>query len=403
VFAHLVVFLLLSAGAPAPRNVVLMVADGAGFSHFAAAGSDYADWPVQLAVSTVPSGETYEPELAWSDSAWCARNATDSAAAITALTTGHKTTNGRLCVDPHGRRLVPLAVTMAEAGKATGVVTTVPFAHATPAGFAISHPNRDAYLEIARLMLFESPLDVIMGAGHPWYDDSGQLQAAAACAYVGGAALWDDLAAGRLPWSLVTTRDQFRALAKGPTPPRVIGVPPAHETLQEQRGGDAQAGAFVVPRNEAMPTLAEMARAALNVVDDDPDGFCLLIEGGAVDWASHHRRYGRMVEEMADFNQAVAAVVAWLDATDRFDETLVVVTADHECGYLVGRTFLTGEHTNALVPLYARGPGSDALIPLADQVDAKHGSYLENSELGDVLQGLGSLWTRNSYQNQKSD
>ncbi len=336
---------------------------------------------MRLAVSTVPSGETYDPERAWSDSAWCVRNATDSAAAITALTTGFKTTNGRLAVDPRGDRLAPLAETMADAGKATGVVTTVPFVHATPAGFAISHVDRNAYGDIARLMLVGSPLDVIMGAGHPWRDDSGRTRSAADFSLVGGAAMWDDLTAGRLPWSLVTTREQFLALAEGPTPPRVVGVPPVHETTQAQREGG--------PRNEAVPTLAEMTRAALNVVDDDPDGFCLLIEGGAVDWASHDRRFDRMVEEMTDFNLAVEAVMDWLEETGRLEETLVVVTADHECGYLVGDNFLTGEHTNALVPLYARGPGSEELVPRADRTDPVRGPYLENSELGEVLSGIG--------------
>jgi alkaline phosphatase len=387
--ASLAVSLILAASAVAPRNIILMVADGAGFAHFAAAGSDYATWPVRLAMSTVPDGGTYDPERAWSDSAWCVRNVTDSAAAITALTTGVKTTNGRLAVDPRGDRLAPLAETMAAAGKATGVVTTVPFDHATPAGFAVSHADRDDYAEIARLMLVDGSLDVIMGAGHPWYDDSGRKRGDPRYTYVGDAATWDDLAAGRLGWTLITTRAQFLALAEGPTPSRVVGVPPAYETLQEQRVGDPLADAFVVPRDENEPTLAEMARAALNVVDDDPDGFCLLIEGGAVDWASHHRRYGRMVEEMTEFNEAVATVVDWLTAHGRLDETLLVVTADHESGYLVGRTFLTGDHTNALVPLYARGTGSEELIPRADQTDPVRGSYLENSELGQVLSGIG--------------
>ncbi len=397
-FAQLALALLLSADAPAPRNVILMIADGAGFSHFAAGEGDYDGWPVCLAMSTVPAGETYDPALAAADSAWCTRNVTDSAAAITAMSTGHKTLNGRLAVGPHGERLEPLAEIMAAAGKATGVVTTVPFAHATPAGFSISHPDRDNYTEIARLMLVESSLDVIMGAGHPRYDDDGRPRDDATFTYVGGAALWESL-----DWAVITTREQFLALADGPTPPRVVGVPAAYETLQEQRGGDPQADAFVVPRNEAMPTLAEMARAALNVVDDDPDGFCLLIEGGAVDWASHHRRYGRMVEEMIDFDRAVAAVLDWLAQRGRLEETLVVVTADHECGYLVGRAFLTGDHTSALVPLYARGPGSETFHALADHVDPRRGPYLENSELGELLGGLGRRATPNPNRTQNSD
>jgi alkaline phosphatase len=396
VLTLLVTSMLLAASPAAPRNVILMVADGAGFLHFAAAAAYepgvYESWPVRLAVSTVPPGAVYDPARAQADSAWCERNPTDSAAAITAMTTGCKTTSGRLCVDAEGNRLTPLAEILADAGKATGVVTTVPFPHATPAGFAISHADRSDYGEIARLMLADSDLDVVIGGGHPWYDDSGRRRESAQYKYVASAAFWDDLTSGRLGWTVVSARDQFRALADGATPPRVLGLPPAYETMQEQRDGDPQAAPFVVPRDEAAATLAELACAALNVVDDDPDGFGLLIEGGAVDWASHHRRPGRMIEEMVDFNQAVAAVVARLAAQGRLEETLIVVTADHESGFLVpdgdGWRFRTGDHTNALVPLFARGPGSAALIARADQLDPQRGPYLENSELGQFLRDL---------------
>jgi len=398
--------LAAAAAAAAPRNVVLFVADGAGFLHFEAARSQEADptglqvydgWPVRVAMCTAPDGGAYDPEQMWRDPQYCDRDATDSAAAITAMTTGVRTSNGRLAVGPDGAPLVPLAQAMSAAGKATGVATTVPFVHATPAGFAVSHPDRGAYREIARLMLGGDALEVIMGAGHPWYDDDGRRRDVADYGWVGGAALWDSLAAGRLgggaagPWTLIDAREQFQALAAGPTPRRVAGVPRARETLQEQRGGDPLAAPFVIPRRDDVPTLAEMALAALNVLDEDPDGFCLLVEGGAVDWASHDGRLGRMIEEMADFNRAVEAVIAALDERGLLAGTLVVVTADHECGHLVGPVpayaFLTGEHTNALVPLFARGPGSEQLAARADLMDPVRGPYLDNGELGAVLAG----------------
>ena len=165
----------------------------------------------------------------------------------------------------------------------------------------------------------------------------------------------------------------------------------ARETLQEQRDGDPLAAPFAVPRRDDVPSLAEMALAALNVVDGDPDGFCLLIEGGAVDWASHDGRVGRMIEEMTDFNRAVEAVLAGLDERGLLGETLVVVTADHECGHLAGPVpsyvFLTGEHTNSLVPLFARGPGSGELVARATETDPVRGPYLDNCELGAALAG----------------
>lgn len=405
-FTHLALSLCLAAGAPAPRNIVLFIADGAGFLHFEAARLHeqdptglqvYDGWPVRLAMCTPPDGGAYDPEQMWRDPTWCDRDPTDSAAAITAMTTGVKTVNGRLAVDPRGDPLVTLGQAMAAAGKSTGVVTSVPFVHATPAGFAVSCRDRGAYLEIARLMFGGGELDVVMGAGHPWYDDSGRRCDVADYSRVGGAATWDSLVAGSLgsaaegPWSLITTRGQFQALAHGAAPHRVVGVPPVRETLQEQRGGDPLAAPFDVPRNDDIPTLAEMALAALNVLDEDPDGFCLLIEGGAVDWASHDGRAGRMIEEMTDFNLAIEAVLAGLDERGLLGETLVVVTADHECGHLAGPVpsyvFLTGEHTNSLVPLFARGPGCGSFAAVADDTDPVRGPYLDNCELGEVLVG----------------
>lgn len=389
-FACLLLAAGLAVGEP-PHNVVLMIADGAGFAHFAAGRAHgpvvYDDWSVRLAICTVPAGAAYDTARARTDPAWRRDHPTDSSAAITALSTGVKTLNGRLCVDPEDGRITPLAEVMAAAGKATGVVTTVPFDHATPAGFAVSAPDRDDYGLIARRMLHESPLMVIMGAGCPWFDDDGRRRDAPDLAWFGDAALWQDAAGGNGGWTLISTRAAFQALADGPTPLRVLGLAEAAQTLQEQRGGDPLAAPFAVPRNEAVPTLEEMARGALNVVDDDPDGFCLLIEGGAVDWASHHGRYGRMVEEMVDFNQAVAAVVAWLDDRGLLDQTLIVVTADHETGDLARDHFQTDDHTRALVPLFARGPGSERLTALADERDPVRGPYLHNAELGAFLHG----------------
>lgn len=402
----------------APHNVVLFVADGAGFHHYEAAGyyeygeserQVYDDWPVRIAMSTVPYGVVYDPELARTDAAWCRREATDSAAAITAMTTGFKTVPGRLAVDARGEPVPPLAESMADAGKATGAVSTVLFTHATPAGFCVSHMDRSAYSEIAALMLGGGSVDVIMGAGHPFYDDSGHLREEGDFTHIGGREAWNALVTSP-SWTLIESREQFLALGEGPTPHRVLGLPRVHETLQEQRDGDVMADPFVVPLNPDVPTLAEMARAALNVLDEDPDGFCLLVEGGAVDWASHEGRPGRMIEEMVDFNGAVAAVVAWLDERGLLDETLLIVTADHETGFLNGPlpsagvvwappvnrgrgvlpafAFLAGDHTRALVPLFACGPGSELLAARADQADSLRGPYLDNAELGEVLTGI---------------
>ncbi len=424
----------VAASAATPHNVILMIGDGCGFNHIAAgeayrdgaAGRDILDsLAVRLAMSTYPAGGGYDPVAAWADADRVDHHVTDSAAAITAMTTGVKTRNGRLAVGPDGAPLTTLAAAMAAAGKAMGVVTTVPFAHATPAGVCVADPDRNDYEGIARAMLLDSAVDVIIGAGHPWYDDSGRRRTRPGWRYVGGEDTWRAVLAGAGadadgdgtpdPWTVVETRAQFQALASGPAPARLLGVPRVHETLQAQRDGDRQAAAFAVARNDDVPTLAEISLAALNVLDADPDGFFVMIEGGAADWASHDGRPGRLVEEVVDFLDAVHAVTAWIATHGGWDETLLIVTADHETGRLTGEptggpadwppvtgcgvgcmpalVLHTGEHTNQLVPFLAQGLCSAEFVTLATGHDPVRGAYLDNTALGATLQRLARVVT----------
>jgi alkaline phosphatase len=193
-------------------------------------------------------------------------------------------------------------------------------------------------------------------------------------------------------------------------------VPKVRQTLQQKRGNDPFAEPFDVPFIDNVPSLSEMARGALNVLDEDPDGFFLMVEGGAIDWASHDSQSGRMIEEQIAFNKTVEAVVDWIQKESSWKETLLIVTGDHETGYLTGpgsgpsnaendtgdrprwnpfvnngkgnlpgMEWNSGGHTNALIPLYAKGAGSQLLVPCADQTDPVRGLYLDIAELGRVL------------------
>jgi alkaline phosphatase len=277
--------------------------------------------------------------------------------------------------------------------------------------------SRNNYEQIAQEMVYQSAADVIMGAGHPCYNSNGGYND---CSndykYVGGLATWDDLLAGTAggdadgdglddPWTLVQSREDFQALMSGETPDRVLGVSQVRSTLQQGRYGDELADPYVVPFIETVPTLAEMARAALNVLDDDPEGLFLLVEGGAVDWAGHSNQSGRMIEEQIAFDQAVKAVVEWVEANSNWDETLLVVTGDHETGYLngpgsdpgwepvvnrgagvlPGMEWHSGSHTNSLIPFFAWGAGAWRFAEGADGWDPVRGAYIDNTEIGQVI------------------
>jgi alkaline phosphatase len=362
----------------------------------------------------------YESGRAWKDFKYVESGATDSAAAATAMATGKKTYNAAIGVDVKRRPLKTVAQQAEAIGKATGVITTVQFSHATPAGFVAHNEHRNNYEAIAQEMLLVSATDVIMGAGHPWFDKDGKsVTVPNSFKYVGGQSTWEALAAGTAgcdadgdgkpdPWKLIQTRAEFQTLAKGSTPKRVCGVPQVYETLQEKRRGDAFAAPYIAPLTKTVPTLAEMTRGSLNVLDNNPKGFFLMIEGGAVDWAGHDNQSGRMIEEEMDFNRAVEAVIAWVKQNSNWQETVVIVTADHETGYLTGpgsnprwqplvnkgkgkvpgMQWNSKEHTNSLVPLFAKGGGLAPLKAYADKKDPVRDTYLDNTNIGQFIFSL---------------
>jgi alkaline phosphatase len=278
-------------------------------------------------------------------------------------------------------------------------------------------------------MILDSKADVIMGCGNPMYDNDGRPSTESSYKYVGGEATWNGLRAGLTdfdldgdgtpdnsvedadsdgiadPWVLVQDLSEFQALMNGPTPKRVIGVPKVYQTLQYNRSssappddqGEEYSGAsgepYSDPLIQGIPTLEEMTIAALNVLDNNPNGLFLMVEGGAVDWAGHGNSPARVIEEEIDFNRSVEAVVDWVHRNSNWNETLLIVTGDHETGYLTGPgsgpddddpTDLTpptwnpivnngtgnlpgmewhsGNHTNSLIPFFAKGVGSELFI-----------------------------------------
>ena len=420
---------------PKAKNIIVMGADGWGFNHVEAA--DYyqygelgqqvyeREFKVYGMDTHSVKGNPYDPEKAWSDFNWVKEGATDSAASATAMSTGSKTLDGAIGVDEKEEPLVHTADVAEQKGKATGVITSVLLSHATPAGFSAHNRSRGNYEEISKEMILRSGLDVIMGCGHPDFDKDGKPLAEGAdksYRYIGGEETWKQLLAGQAgadcdgdgtadPWSLVQTREAFQGLASGETPKRVIGVAPVQTSLQVERKRDdnpADDTPFQDPLLETSPTLAEMALAAINVLDNDPDGFFLMIEGGAVDWASHANHAPRMIEEMVDYNKAVEAVVAWVEKNSNWNETLVVVTGDHECGYLAGADsdpeykpvvnngkgkvpgvkFNKGGHTNSLIPLFVKGAGAELFETAVIGTDPKRGPYVDNTSIGKTAKSL---------------
>jgi alkaline phosphatase len=336
--------------------------------------------------------------------------ATDSAAAASAMYAGEKTckyclnvvakVNGYPAHLPFSVKYLPTIVEYAEAmGKATGVVTSVNFNHATAAAAVVKTQYRKNHGEKARQMIY-SDVDVIMGGGHPCYDRNGKQTP---CDYRGfsrnegpyladedGGSLYKRVTHGFKGRTYVETKPDFEDLGDGDgyfrgkaMPIRVFGLAQVAATLQQDRhrdDGDPSddwkvGGQAFVPN---VPSLEIMTRGALEVLEQDEDGFWLMVEGGAIDWACHANDMTRMLEEVIDFDRAVQAVIDWVEDPSNggnWENTLVIVTADHECGHLQPAGDVTGDaviqnqcwgvdctgwddHTNSLVPIYAQGPGA---------------------------------------------
>lgn len=376
----------------------------------------YENFPTKVSMSTFSQG-SYDPATIWDEFNNMNIAPTDSAAAGTAMSTGEKTYDAAIGVDIEEQDMTHICESFESLGRSTGVVSTVEFSHATPASFVAHDVNRNNFAAIANEMIYQSSVDVIIGCGNPEYDNNGN-GASMNTKYVGGATTWADLSDGSVTgadangdgvaddWSVIQSKSDFEALTTGQTPDRLIGIPEVYTTLQQARSGDGQADAYEVALNDNLPDLTTMSKVALNVLDNNDEGFLLMIEGGAIDWAGHANQSGRLIEEQEDFNTAVEAVCDWVEQNSSWSETMLVVTGDHKTGYLTGTAGVydglvnngagimptmawnSGNHTNQLIPFFAKGDGAQIFKKLADQVDPLRGNYLDNTEIVTAIEAL---------------
>ena len=324
-----------------PRNVVVMIADGAGVAHWTLARFARED----LAVGEFPVGGLV-------DTRGHDHVVTGSAAGATALSTGTRTFFGAVAVGPDSTSLATVLEAARVGGMATGLVTTASIADATPAAFGAHAVSRNEQVSILRQML-GLPVDVLMGGGRRVFEVARERA---------GIDLWAE-AAGR--YEIVESPGELEAVGPGSGAP-LLGV--------FARGEMPLAA-------ERSPSLPAMVGVALDRLAASPEGFFLMVENEGTDTQAHDNADREiLVAEMLDFDDAVRLV---LEYHYRDPRTLVVVTADHETGgtSLVsgpGRIDLlrysTGGHSAAFVPLFAVGPGAE-----------RFGGLKENREVGRLL------------------
>lgn len=446
------------------KNVILMIADGSGANSIAATGMytgklgkeifDGPEW-TKTYVSTYPlrTGEKaipgpdglrqdpdtiYDPAKNWDTTPadprqgrfadrfegyrWTKRTAPDSANTMVAAVTGMKSYNAAINVDGSGEKLLTFAERAARAGKAVGIVTTVEFSDATPAVTGGAHNvSRANHHEIAHEMLSTNTIRVVMGAGHPEYDNDGMKRETPNYDWI-SAEDWTGLKAGANGFFLIDSKEQFEALARSTAPPRKIaGFVRSFNGTHVYRAGanPTNEAPYSVPRRNDVPSLATMARGALNILSRDLDGIFLMVEGGGVDRAMHANNIGRMIEERVEFNEAVAEVAAFITSGvngNNWSNTLLIVTADHDhlllgpdsdtvpyqplvnkgMGQVPGYRWQSASHSNQLVPLFARGMGAATVRTCAARTDAHtdamgrrfgRGAYMDQTQILPLMLG----------------
>jgi alkaline phosphatase len=280
--------------------------------------------------------------------------ATDSASAATALATGFKTDGGNISWlpgDPPAGGLTTIAEEYrAKTGAGIGVVSTVPFNHATPAAFVSHNTSRNSYYTglkgnagpgIADEIILRVKPDVVIGGGHPLLDNpdfnpkKGYISESL---YLGLKTSPEYLLVERTPGG-----DGGRAIIEGAADARRAGKKlfglfgGKGGNFEVARAEDSPGRPRVTPGTEENPSLAEATLAALDYLGGDPDGFFLVVEQGDIDWANHDNDFRGMVGCVADLDGAVRAAKAFVDRPgDAVDwtNTVLLVTADHATGGL---------------------------------------------------------------------
>ena len=241
---------------------------------------------------------------------------TDSAAAGTCLATGKKTTNGTLGLDENGTRIQTIAEELKEQGWGIGIMTTVAIDHATPAAFYGHVKSRNDYYEIGQ-QLSESNFDFFGGAG--FHYPQGKHDDKSVNLY-------------RL------AEEKGYTVAHGwPTAQKLVQDDNPHIDklilVQETDDRGAKHGdnlRYAIDRKEGDLTLAQIVKTAIPFLDLRHNKFFMMIEGGMIDYACHGDDAATAIGEVWDMDEAMREAYEFYLA--RPDETLIIVTADHETG-----------------------------------------------------------------------
>lgn len=423
-----------------PKNIIIVLANGVGHNHLAAyelyTGSEpFASlFPNHYAVTTHPAYSNtitepkevqyftgdYHTRRVWSEFEYANGMVTCAASAGTAIATGIKSAYKAVGVDLDSTELETILERAFALGKSTGIITDMPFANSAVASFAAHNPSSDNTTEIFAQLL-GSNLQLMIGAGNPYYSNNGELRSTPEYTYILEED-WNSLLQGHLNfshgisvtditgngsqdyWSLLQSFDDLDSVAT-----RKIIIPHMFDAIQFKR---TDLGILTT-----VPTMDFLTMYGLQHLGQNPEGFAAVIETGAVDYASQQNNAETMLRGMQDLITILASVNVWIENNSSWDETLVIVTSTYETGFLTGTDFdpASNDYTQTIhitegqagsipemtfqstlpsklaTPLFAKGPGSEFFADYADQEDFVYGHVISNSEIGQVCKRLWPL------------
>jgi alkaline phosphatase len=385
----------------------------------ASGGAKVSDGVVGNLVGYDPVKGGINPWTPGTDKEYIKYSYPDSANTATTLYTGVKSYNNAIGVDIFEDNLEGVLAKAAQQGKSTGLVTSVPIDHATPAAAAANVNRRSKYDEdypaldnILQQELRIYQPTVLLGGGHPLSTPGNPLPAGvepltdntyikastykelstkpnsnlydytflergtdAAAKLAATAAALDPNNGGRL-LGLYGARGQNGNLpvssANGDYSTTGLDMFSVNTTkglnpdiLRPLKAGETDAQFIATERNQN-PTLKNLTDAALSVLGKDPDGFWLMVEGGDIDWSAHDNNIDNLIGATLDFDKAVGSVIDWISKNGGWEENQIIVTADHD-------HYLT---LNGDFPTLVRANAANGISALTDIDDpAKAGNY----------------------------
>lgn len=310
--AILLVMLTMLAAAASNQKakyVFYFIGDGMGFTHVSIA--EYYNGHTQGISGSRPLSFSLFPVLGWAVTHSESNLITDSAAAGTALATGSKTNNGMLGIAPDSlTQLRSIAYKIHDAGYKVGISSTVGLNHATPAAFYGHNVDRGNY-----------------------YDIASEIPSAGFEIFAGGGLIENTGKDGTLLPVYDAIEDSGYTIAEGMSAFHEVKDDAEKIFLLQENGRDATELPYAIDKTDGDMTQADLVKACIDFLyTEDGNGFFIMSEGGKIDWASHANDTKTAILETISLSDAVAEAVRFYN--EHPDETLIVVTADHETGGL---------------------------------------------------------------------